>query len=132
MSLGLNKHLIQPPKCFILALKKTPNSKKLLILKNVYQKSFSLKYQNKKFYSPGISFKMKQSGTDIISQNVPFDLNLYFLFSQAKNLESFVFPGPSLALEIQDLPFTSRSSCPQTPFSFFRDQSSSPTDGLLC
>lgn len=54
-------------------------------LKTVYQKSLSLKHQNKRFYSPEISFfKMKQSGTDMISQNVPFDLNLHF-FSQTKN-----------------------------------------------
>lgn len=118
---------------FHIGFKKTQNSKKLLILKPIYQERFSLKHQNKRFYSPGISFKMKQSGTDMISQNVPFDLNLYFLFSQAKKfIETFVFPGPSLALEVQDLPFTSQSLCPQTPFSFFRDQSSSPTDGLLC
>jgi len=42
--------------------------------------------KNKRFYSPGISFfKTKQSGTDMISQNVPFDLNLHFSSPQWKD-----------------------------------------------
>lgn len=67
-------------------------SKKLLILKTVYQKSYSLKYQNKRFYSHGISFfKMKQSGTHMTSQNVPFNLILPFFFSQMKNFKRHSF-----------------------------------------
>lgn len=94
MSSALNKHLIQPFKCFMLALK-TQNSKKLLILKTVYQNCFSLKHQNKRFYYHGISFfKIKQSGPHMTSQNAPFNFILFFFLPDEKLLETFIFPRP--------------------------------------
>lgn len=75
----------------------------------------------------------------MISQNTPFNfiLVVFFFLPDEKFLETFIFPGPSPVLQVQDLPSTSWSSCPQTALSFCRDpsrflaESTIPADALL-